>query len=238
MKFAVVGSGQMGIGIAKVLETISEVTIIGINSSINMAKDADFVFEAVPENEAIKRKVIQDISAITNGVIATNTSSIPITRLASYAGSKAPNVIGMHFMNPVPKMKLVEVIPGLQTSQETIKKTILLAENMKKITTFSKDVPGFIANRLLMPYINEAIFALHEGIATAKDIDDTMIHGARMPMGPLALADFIGLDTCLSILEVLHKELGDKYRPCSLLRTHVDCGHLGKKSKKGFYKYE
>ncbi|RKP12801.1 3-hydroxyacyl-CoA dehydrogenase, partial [Piptocephalis cylindrospora] len=168
---------------------------------------------------------------------ASNTSSISISKIAG-ATSRPESVIGMHFMNPVPVMKLVEVIPGLATSPATLQTTLDLAKSMGKTTTKSKDAPGFIANRLLMPYINEAIIALDEGIASREDIDITMRLGTAVPMGPLTLADFIGLDTCLAIMRVLHSELGDsKYRPSVLLKKYVDAGWLGKKSGRGFYKY-
>lgn len=143
----------------------------------------------------------------------------------------------MHFMNPVPIMKLVEVIPSLQTNDETLKTTMELAAEMNKTTTLSKDMPGFIANRLLMPYINEAVQALHEGLGTREDIDTTMKLGCNMPMGPLTLADFIGLDTCYSIMNILHTQLGDKYKPSPLLKRYVEAGRLGKKVKHGFYTY-
>jgi 3-hydroxybutyryl-CoA dehydrogenase len=153
--------------------------------------------------------------------------------------AKPENVIGMHFMNPVPVMKLVEVIRGLQTSDATLEKTQALAAKMKKVTTLSSDRPGFIANRVLMPYINEAIQVLNEGIATKEDIDQTMKLGTNVPMGPLTLADFIGLDTCLSIMNVLHREFGDsKYRPSPLLVNYVNAGWLGKKTGRGFYEYK
>jgi len=169
-----------------------------------------------------------------NVIKATNTSSISITKIAS--ATKTPeSVIGMHFMNPVPVMQLVEIIPGLATSKTTLDTTVQLAKDMGKVTAQSDDVPGFVANRLLMPYINEAIDLLSQGIATKEDIDSIMKLGTNMPMGPLSLADFIGLDTCLSIMRVLQSQTGDpKYRPSTLLVRHVDAGHLGKKSGQGF----
>jgi 3-hydroxybutyryl-CoA dehydrogenase len=203
------------------------------------AKDVDLAVEAVTENEDLKRRIFQELDGVVKpgGVLATNTSSIPITRIA--AATKRPEaVIGMHFMNPVPLMQLVELIRGAATSDETYQKTRALAEKMGKTTVVSKDMPGFIVNRILIPMLNEACFALMEGLGTAEDIDTAMKLGTNQPMGPLQLADFIGLDTCLYIAEVLHKGLGDdKYRPCPLLRQYVDAGWYGKKSGRGFYKY-
>ncbi|KAJ3271122.1 hypothetical protein HDV01_007059 [Terramyces sp. JEL0728] len=208
-------------------------------SDIKGFKNVDFVIEAVSENPSLKRELFMSLDEITpeHAILASNTSSISITKIA--AATKRPEkVIGMHFMNPVPIMKLVEVIPGLATSQATLDATLQLAETLKKTTTLSKDVPGFIANRVLMPYINEAIYVLQEGIATREDIDKTMKLGTNVPMGPLTLGDFIGLDTCLSIMRVLHHQLGDdKYRPSPLLVKYVDAGWLGKKTKRGFYEY-
>lgn len=202
--------------------------------------EADFVVEAIVENEAIKKKVFAEVDGIVKeGVIlASNTSSISITRLA--AGTSRPDrFIGMHFMNPVPVMKLVEIIPGLQTSEVTLQETRTLAEKFGKVTVQSDDQPGFIVNRILMPMINEAVVALQEGLGTPEDIDNGMKLGTNQPMGPLTLADFIGLDTCLAIMEVLHNGLGDsKYRPAPLLRRYVDAGWLGRKSGRGFYKYD
>ncbi|KAJ1814280.1 hypothetical protein LPJ75_002841 [Coemansia sp. RSA 2598] len=218
---------------ANVKSRISTVTSIG-----EMA-GADFVVEAVSENVELKRRIFTELSEKLplDAILATNTSSISITKIAS-AARRPENVIGMHFMNPVPVMKLVEIIPGLQTSKETLDTTLGLAQRMGKTTTMSQDVPGFIANRLLMPYINEAVIALQEGIATKEDIDTTMKLGTNNPMGPLTLADFIGLDTCLAIMKVLHTELGDsKYRPAVLLQKYVDAGWLGVKSGKGIYDY-
>jgi 3-hydroxybutyryl-CoA dehydrogenase len=208
-------------------------------TSATEAKDVDLAIEAVTENEDLKRRIFQELDGVVKagGVLATNTSSIPITRIA--AATKRPEaVIGMHFMNPVPVMQLVELIRGAATSDETYQKTRALAEKMGKTTVVSKDMPGFIVNRILIPMLNEACFALMEGLGTAEDIDTAMKLGTNQPMGPLQLADFIGLDTCLYIAEVLHKGLGDdKYRPCPLLRQYVDAGWYGKKSGRGFYKY-
>ncbi len=206
---------------------------------LNAFQSADYVVEAVIEDENLKLDVFRQLDEICQpGVIlATNTSSIPITRIA--AATKRPSeVIGMHFMNPVPLMKLVEVIRGLSTSDETFETTKQLAIKLKKTPVAANDSPGFISNRILLPMINEAIFALYEGVGTAEAIDSVMKLGMNHPMGPLELADLIGLDTCLSILEVLYEGFGDpKYRPCPLLRKYVDAGHLGRKTRRGFYTY-
>ncbi|AKQ66218.1 3-hydroxybutyryl-CoA dehydrogenase [Myxococcus hansupus] len=208
-------------------------------TNVTEAKDVDFAVEAVTENEDLKRRIFQDLDAVVRpgGILATNTSSIPITRIA--ATTKRPEaVIGMHFMNPVPVMQLVELIRGAATSDETYNTTRALAEKMGKTTVVSKDYPGFIVNRILIPMLNEACFAVMEGLGSVEDIDTAMKLGTNQPMGPLQLADFIGLDTVLYIAEVLHKGLGDsKYRPSPLLRQYVDAGWYGKKSGRGFYKY-
>jgi 3-hydroxybutyryl-CoA dehydrogenase len=202
--------------------------------------DVDIVIEAVTENEGVKKKVFSAVDGVVkdSAILASNTSSISITRLA--ASTKSPDrFIGMHFMNPVPVMKLVEIIPGLQTSEIPLQETRTLAEKLGKTTVKADDQPGFIVNRILMPMINEAVVALQEGLGTPEDIDTGMKLGTNQPMGPLQLADFIGLDTCLAIMEVLHNGLGDgKYRPAPLLRRYVDAGWLGKKSGRGFYSYE
>ncbi|EGC32797.1 hypothetical protein DICPUDRAFT_81401 [Dictyostelium purpureum] len=276
----VIGSGQMGSGIAQVLAQVAkrnvilvdskkesiEKSLININNlltkqlnkgniteaeksatlsrisfsdDIKSVKDADMVIEAIVENPEIKSKLFQELAAICKpgAILASNTSSISITQIS--ANTKTPeNVIGMHFMNPVQVMKLVEVIPALGTSQNTVDVTLQLAKEMGKTTTLSKDMPGFIANRLLMPYINEAVQAFDEGLGTLEHIDTTMLLGCNMPMGPLALADFIGLDTCYSIMNILHTQLGDKYRPAPLLKRYVEAGRLGKKVGHGFYLYK
>jgi 3-hydroxybutyryl-CoA dehydrogenase len=202
-------------------------------------KGVQFAVEAVTENEPLKKSIFQELDKVAapGAVLASNTSSIPITRLAA-ATKRAECVIGMHFMNPVPLMTLVEIIRGAQTSDETYQTTKGLAEKMGKTTVLSKDFPGFIVNRILIPMLNEACFALQEGLASPEDIDQAMKLGCNHPMGPLQLADFVGLDTCLYIAEVLHKGLGDdKYRPSPLLRQYVDAGWHGKKTGRGFYKY-
>jgi 3-hydroxybutyryl-CoA dehydrogenase len=202
--------------------------------------DVDFVVEAAAESVAVKHQIFADLDRTCRpGVIlSTNTSSIAITSLAGRT-RRPDRVIGMHFMNPVPLMKLVELIRGLTTSDETYETTRALAEKFGKETVVSRDIPGFIVNRVLMPLINEACFALYEGIASAADIDKAIHLGLNHPLGPLALADLIGLDTTLAILEVMHRELGEsKYRPCPLLRQYVAAGWLGRKSGRGFYPYE
>jgi len=202
-------------------------------------RSVDFVVEAATENLPLKLSIFQQLSSLLSPdvILATNTSSISITKIAA-ATTRPDKVIGMHFFQPVPIMKIVEIITGLQTSPETLNTTIDLAKRMNKITTRSKDLPGFIANRVLMPYINEAVLVLQEGTATVEDIDTTMKEGCNVPMGPLRLADFIGLDTCLSILKVLHQGFGDsKYRPAPLLQQYVDAGLTGEKSGRGFYDY-
>ena len=213
---------------------------IQYSSKIESLEKADFVVEAANEDFALKKIIFENLAKFTpdHAILASNTSSISISKIGGVIPDRAHQVIGMHFMNPVPVMKLVEVIRGLQTSDETHLTTLALAEQMAKTCSTARDTPGFIANRILMPYINEAVFALYEGIGTVEDIDKTMKLGTNVPMGPLTLADFIGLDTCLAIMKVLNSELADsKYRPCPLLVNYVDAGRLGKKSGRGFYDY-
>ena len=201
--------------------------------------EADFVIEAVIEDVNTKSKVFETLDRITRSgvILASNTSSISITKIASK--TKRPDkIIGMHFMNPVPLMMLVEVVRGLATTDETYQTTKELAESMGKTAVEVNDFPGFVSNRVLMPMINEAVYCVMEGVGSAEGIDSVMKLGMNHPMGPLALADLIGLDVCLDIMEVLHTGLGDsKYRPCPLLRKMVDAGHLGRKAGQGFYKY-
>uniref|UniRef100_A0A7C4RRQ9 3-hydroxybutyryl-CoA dehydrogenase n=1 Tax=Desulfatirhabdium butyrativorans TaxID=340467 RepID=A0A7C4RRQ9_9BACT len=277
--FGVIGSGQMGNGIAQVaamsgctvimndiapefvekgLKTISKnldrsvekgkmtadekAAILGrikTSVSLNDMADADFVVEAATENEKIKFQIFKTLDEICKPevILATNTSSIPIGRIA--AQTKRPaKLIGMHFMNPVPVMKLVEVIRGIATSDETFQTTWDLAVRFGKTPALANDYPGFIANRILLPMINEAIYCLYHGVGKREDIDTVMKLGMNHPMGPLALADLIGLDTCLAIMETLYNGFKDpKYRPCPLLQKYVEAGWLGRKTGKGFYEY-
>eukprot|EP00397_Hematodinium_sp_SG-2012_P056752 GEMP01070341.1.p1 GENE.GEMP01070341.1~~GEMP01070341.1.p1 ORF type:complete len:290 (+),score=69.45 GEMP01070341.1:63-932(+) len=276
----VVGTGQMGTGIAIVAARFAKRDVIALDASAEQLKkseafvkqwaekevsknrmtpveatevqgriryctsadlkNADFMIEAVSENMDIKRKVFQSVldQGLPNSAIfASNTSSLSITKLAALIPNPE-RFIGMHFMNPVPVMPLVEVIRGLQTSDATHQATLALTAAMGKTPATSEDRPGFIANRVLMPYINEAVFCLQDHVGTKEDIDKVLKLGTNVPMGPLMLADFIGLDTCLAIMRVLHSELGDsKYRPAPLLVNYVEAGWLGKKSGRGFYTY-
>jgi len=277
--FGVIGSGQMGNGIAQVAamsgtkvimndisdelvqkglkniesllarsvkkEKITEEEKTDILSrvipsvSLSDMKSADFVVEAATENETIKNSIFQDLDRIcpSHAILSTNTSSIPIGRIAAQT-SRPDKVIGMHFMNPVPVMKLVEVIRGLATSDETFQITWDLSKKFGKTPAEANDFPGFIANRILMPMINEAVFALYHNVGKKEDIDTVMKLGMNHPMGPLALADLIGLDTCLAIMETLYDGFKDsKYRPCPLLRKYVEAGWLGRKTGRGFYSY-
>lgn len=275
-KLGILGSGQMGSGIAQVgAQAGYEVVIVDVSqdalerAKTNISKslhklaekgkvkdpdailkkialsvdkvklkDCDFVVEAVTEDEALKFKLFAELDSVCGPqtLLATNTSSISITRIAGKT-RRPEKVIGMHFMNPVPLMDLVEIIRGLQTSDETYHFTKELAEKMQKTTVLSKDSAGFIVNRILVPMINEAIYTLYQGIGTVEDIDKAMKLGTHQPMGPLTLADFVGLDTVLSILEVFHESFGDKFKPCPLLKQYVDAGWLGRKTGRGFYTY-
>lgn len=207
--------------------------------SLKDMASADFVIEAAVENEALKFQIFKDLDEICESgmILATNTSSIPIGRIAGQT-RRPEKVIGMHFMNPVPVMKLVEVIPGIATSEETLKITWELAEKFGKTPAKANDYPGFIANRILLPMINEAVYCLYHNVGTREDIDTVMKLGMNHPMGPLTLADLIGLDTCLAVMETLYDGFKDsKYRPCPLLRKYVEAGWLGRKTGKGFYEY-
>ncbi|MCM3869228.1 MAG: 3-hydroxybutyryl-CoA dehydrogenase [Pyrinomonadaceae bacterium] len=212
---------------------------IQATTSLELLKDVSIVIEAVIENLEVKSQIFKSLDEITprETILASNTSSISITKLGA-ATTRADKVIGMHFMNPVPVMKLVEVIRGIATSDETYEKVRALTEKLGKTALDCQDSPGFVSNRVLMPMINEAIFTLYEGVATRESIDGIMKLGMNHPMGPLTLADFIGLDVCLAIMNVMHEGFGDpKYRPCPLLKRYVDAGWLGRKTGRGFYEY-
>jgi 3-hydroxybutyryl-CoA dehydrogenase len=212
---------------------------IRTTGDLSLMKDRDLVIEAATENEAVKRKVFQDLCTRVNPntMLATNTSSISITRLAA-ATDRPERFIGLHFMNPAPVMKLVEVIRGIATEDETFNAVVDLVKHLGKTPANAEDFPAFIVNRILLPMINEAVYTLYEGVGSVEAIDIAMRLGANHPMGPLELADFIGLDTCLSVMQVLYEGLADsKYRPCPLLVKYVEAGWLGRKSGRGFYDY-
>jgi 3-hydroxybutyryl-CoA dehydrogenase len=231
-----------GVEKGKMSEKEKKAVLGRIKASVRLADmaSADYVVEAATENEKVKFQIFKDLDEICKEqvILATNTSSIPIGRIAAQT-RRAEKVIGMHFMNPVPVMKLVEIIPGLATSDETFQITWDLAEKFGKTPAKANDYPGFIANRILLPMINEAVYCLYHGVGSREDIDTVMKLGMNHPMGPLALADLIGLDTCLAIMETLYDGFKDsKYRPCPLLRKYVEVGWLGKKAGRGFYEYE
>jgi 3-hydroxybutyryl-CoA dehydrogenase len=220
-------------------EKIAVLGRIGGTTEMNRLSDADFLIEAATENLELKLRILKELDGLAKPgtIIATNTSSISITKLAA-AMSRPQQFVGMHFFNPVPVMALVEVIRGIQTSDETVAATDALAKKVGKTPILVKNSPGFVVNRILVPMINEAVFALQEGLATAEEIDAGMKLGANHPIGPLALADLIGLDTCLAVMEVFYRDFNDsKYRPAPLLKEMVDAGYLGRKTKKGFYQY-
>lgn len=229
---------RVGEGKLEISEKDRILSNIKTTAGLKDCKDADLIIEAVIENEDLKKKIFKELDTICNDetIFASNTSSISITRLAEV--TKRPDrFAGMHFMNPAYIMKLVEVVKGMHTSDETVNIITAVAEIMGKIPVVVNDFPGFVSNRILMPMINDAVYCLQEGVASRESIDNVMRLGANHPMGPLELADFIGLDTCLAILEILHTELGEKYRPCPLLRKMVAGGKLGRKSGEGFYEY-
>jgi len=222
-------------------QAAKDATLSGLTlaTDLSAAREASLIIEAATENVALKYKIFADLDKIAkpDAILATNTSSISITEIAAQTG-RPEKVVGMHFMNPVPVMQLVEIIRGLATSDETTATVVGLATRLGKTPVEVNDYPGFVANRILMPMINEAVYCVMEGVGTPEAIDTVMKLGMNHPMGPLTLADFIGLDTCVAILEVMHKGLGDpKYRPCPLLRKYVAAGWLGRKSGRGFYKY-
>jgi len=226
----------------KINEADKQSTLANITTATRLEAlaEVDIVIEAATENEALKLDIFEQLDQVCKPatILASNTSSISLTRIAG-ATSRAAQVIGMHFMNPVPMMALVEVIRALQTSDEVCQAVVELSEFIGKVPVEAKDSPGFVANRIIVPMINEAAYALYEGLATAEGIDEIMKLGAAHPMGPLMLADLVGLDVCLSVIKVLHEGFGDsKYRPCPLLQQMVDAGYLGRKSGRGFYRYD
>jgi 3-hydroxybutyryl-CoA dehydrogenase len=230
-----VGKGSLS---AKEYEEIME--RLHLANEITAAQKADLIVEAVVEKMEVKQAIFAELDSLapSHTVLATNTSSLPITEIAAVT-TRPEKVIGMHFMNPVPVMKLVEIIRGLATTDEVYQAVYETTEKLNKTPVEVHDFPGFVSNRILMPMINEAVFTLYEGVANEEDIDQVMKLGMNHPMGPLTLADFIGLDTCLFIMETLHKGFGDdKYRPCPLLRKYVKAGWLGRKTGKGFFTYE
>ncbi len=225
----------------RITDVEKEGTLSRLNTSTDLgdAHEADLVIEAVIENLDVKKELFQQLDNIVpaHTILATNTSSLPITEIAAVT-NRPEKVIGMHFMNPVPIMQLVEIIRAIQTDDETYERIEHVTKELNKTSVTVNDFPGFVANRILMPMINEAIYTVYEGIATVEDVDTVMKLGMNHPMGPLTLADFIGLDTCLYIMEVLYEGFGDsKYRPCPLLRQYVQAGWYGKKSGRGFYTY-
>jgi len=229
------------VGKGKMTDDEKNAVLGRIETSVSLKdmSSADFVVEAAVENETLKFQIFKDLDEICESgvILATNTSSIPIGRIAAQT-RRPEKVIGMHFMNPVPVMKLVEVIPGIATSEETLKVTWELSEKFGKTPAKANDFPGFIANRILLPMINEAVYCLYHNVGTLEDIDTVMKLGMNHPMGPLTLADLIGLDTCLAVMETLYDGFKDsKYRPCPLLRKYVEAGWLGRKTGKGFYEY-
>ncbi|MBO8175938.1 MAG: 3-hydroxybutyryl-CoA dehydrogenase [Bacillus sp. (in: Bacteria)] len=226
----------------RLTEEEKEVVLARITSSVDLkdGHDVDLVIEAAVENMEIKQKIFAELDEITpaHAILASNTSSLPITEIAVVT-KRPEQVIGMHFMNPVPVMKLVEIIRGLATRDDVYQAIEDMTKSLNKVPVEVNDFPGFVSNRVLMPMINEAIYTLYEGVATKEAIDEVMKLGMNHPMGPLTLADFIGLDTCLYIMETLHEGFGDdKYRPCPLLRKYVKAGWLGRKTGRGFYTYE
>ncbi|MED4283482.1 3-hydroxybutyryl-CoA dehydrogenase [Priestia megaterium] len=230
-----VGKGSLS---AKEYEEIME--RLHLANEITAAQKADLIVEAVVEKMEVKQAIFAELDSLASShtVLATNTSSLPITEIAAVT-TRPEKVIGMHFMNPVPVMKLVEIIRGLATTDEVYQAVYETTKKLNKTPVEVHDFPGFVSNRILMPMINEAVFTLYEGVANKEDIDQVMKLGMNHPMGPLTLADFIGLDTCLFIMETLHKGFGDdKYRPCPLLRKYVKAGWLGRKTGKGFFTYE